>query len=162
MNNKIKILHIIESLSVGGAEKSLIQTVNGLPEFDHLIVALSYPDDLASMITNARILTLGVTTLIGYWKAIFTIKKLIKKNNINIVHSQLFKSTIVGRLAAGKRIPFVFTLQSMLGEDLFKNSLRARIIERMTCQKRNYLIAVSKEALSDYEKYITVPIKKKS
>ncbi|HMG67696.1 MAG TPA: glycosyltransferase [Chitinophagaceae bacterium] len=156
-----KILHIIESLGIGGAERSLIQMVNGLSEFDHIVVVLARPNDLAVQITNGKVINLGVTSFWGYLRAILRIRKLIKENSVTIVHAQLFKSTIVGRLAAGRKYPFVFTLQSMLGEDLFRKSFPARVLERLTCRPSNFLIAVSNEALHDYEKYISRPKEKR-
>lgn len=135
--------------------------VNGLSGFDHLVVVLARPNDLAVEINNGKVINLEVTSFWGYLKAIFRIRRLVKENSVAIVHAQLFKSTIVGRLAVGRKYPFVFTLQSMLGEDLFRKSFPARILERLTCLRSNYLIAVSNEALNDYEKYISRPMEKR-
>ena len=46
-----KILHIIDSLEVGGAERLLVDTVNGLEEFDHHVISLS---DKASLRTSLK------------------------------------------------------------------------------------------------------------
>ena len=50
---KTNVLHIIDTLGVGGAEKILVGTVNGLPGFQHHVVYLSGSDEMAENLTAA-------------------------------------------------------------------------------------------------------------
>lgn len=153
---KITILHVIETIGVGGAEKALVQTVNGIPEYNHIIATLFEPDGLKEKLKEAKLIKLNATSLWGKLKAVRKLRKIIKEESVDIVHAQLFHSTIVGRLAAHNKLPFVFTIQSMLGEDLFNKDFISRTIEKLTYSKRNYLIAVSQSALDDYKKHISI------
>jgi L-malate glycosyltransferase len=155
MNRKITILHVIESLGLGGAEKAVVQAVNGNPEYRHIVAILHGPDVLKSQLKEAPFLNLEAVSVFDRVKAVSKLRKTILENKVDIVHAQLFNSTIVGRMASRGICPFVFTLQSMLGEDLFKKNYIARMVEKFTYSEGNYIIAVSNEALSDYRKYIS-------
>lgn len=154
MEKKITILHVIESLGVGGAEKSLVQAVNGMPGYRHIVAILHEPDTLKEKLTDARVINLGADSIWQRWKAVKQLEQVIDAEQVDLVHAQLFNSTLAGRMASRGKIPFVFTLQSMLGEDLFKKDIISRYMEKITYSKKNYLIAVSNEALNDYKKYI--------
>src|SRR5690348_16951677 len=147
MEKRITILHAIESLSVGGAEKSLVQNVNRLPQYRNIVVTLHGPNMLASELKDAKVINLNCQTLIEGLRAVPRLRKVLAEEQVDLVHAQLFKSSLIARLAAGKKYPFVFTLQSMLGKDLFKKNVIARIMERLSYSKENFIIAVSKEAL---------------
>lgn len=156
MDNKKTIVHVIESLALGGAEKSLVQNVNAMPEYRNIVVILNKPDVLKNSLTNAKLINLNSATFFQRYKAIKKLRKIIVAEKADLVHAQLFNSTLVARMASKYKVPFVFTLQSMLGEDLFKKDFISRMMEKLTYSKKNYIIAVSNEALYDYEKYIKV------
>jgi glycosyltransferase involved in cell wall biosynthesis len=156
MEKRITILHVIETLGLGGAEKSLVQNINRLPQYRHIVVILHGSDVLRSQLKDAKLINLNCNTLPEEIRAVSRLRKLLAEEQVDLVHAQLFKSSLIARLAAGKKYPFVFTLQSMLGEDLFKRNVVARMMERLSYSKRNYIIAVSKEALGDYKKYIPI------
>ncbi len=155
MNQKITVLHLIETLGLGGAEKSLVQAINGMPDYNHIVVILHEPDTLKVELRDVEIINLTSYSFFQRLKAVNRVKKIIQKKKIDLVHAQLFNSTLIGRLASRRKTPFVFTLQSMLGEDLFKKNPFARFLERTTYSRSDYLIAVSNEALNDYKKYVT-------
>lgn len=154
MNRKITVLHVIETLGLGGAEKAVVQAVNNNPDYRHIVAILHGPEVLKSQLKDATFINLNAASVFGRVKAISKLKRAILENNVDIVHAQLFSSTIVGRMASRGVCPFVFTLQSMLGEDLFKKNYMARMVEKFTLSRNDYIIAVSNEALKDYRKYI--------
>ena len=156
MGDKLRILHIIESLGVGGAEKSLVQTIKGLPNYHHVITILHNPDTLKHQLQDIEVINLNSVSTWQKFQSIKTIKKILREKKIDLVHAQLFYSTLIGRLACKKTHPFIFTLQSMLGEDLFKKNRVARFLEKSSYAQKNYVIAVSAAALADYKKYINV------
>lgn len=154
MEKRITILFVIESLGVGGAEKALVQTVNSMPQFRKIVVILHAPDILRTHLTDAELINLNCHSISDRVKAVRHLRKIIKNEKVDLVHAQLFNSSLVARLASRGTTPFVFTLQSMLGEDLFQKNIVARLAERFTYSHDNYIIAVSQEALNDYKKYI--------
>jgi glycosyltransferase involved in cell wall biosynthesis len=154
--NKLRILHIIESLGIGGAEKSLVQIVTGLSNYHHVVAILHSPDTLSNKLENIEIINLNSVSAWQKFRSIKKIRRIVKEKKIDLVHAQLFYSTLIGRVACQKSHPFIFTLQSMLGEDLLKKNRVARFLERKSYARENYVIAVSAAALNDYKKYVDV------
>ena len=154
MEVKKTVLHIIESLGVGGAEKAMVQTVNAMPQFNQVVAILHGPETLKSQLNNVKFFNLNCHSVADRFKAVRELKKIIRDDKVDLVHAQLFNSSLLGRIASRGNTPFLFTLQSMLGEDLFKNNFIARMAEKLTYSPKNHIIAVSQEALNDYKKYI--------
>ena len=48
---KGRILHVIDSLALGGAEKLLVSMINGLQDYEHHVMVLRGPDTLRHEIT---------------------------------------------------------------------------------------------------------------
>lgn len=153
--DKIKILHIIDTLSVGGAEKILVSTINGLPEFEHHLIYLASPDDLLGEVNKeCRVLKLKWRSRFSFINDIFIIRKYIKENQISIVHSHLFIATIIARLATPADVKFFTTIHNRPSKSYLKNRPLFRLFEKITYKRRHKLIAVSKTVLDDYNECI--------
>src|SRR5579885_2311887 len=149
--DKIKVLHVIDTLGVGGAERILISTINSLPEFEHHLIYLAGPDDLLTEVNqDCRVLKLKWRSRFSFIKDIFVIRKYIRENQINIIHSHLFIATIITRLAAPRHVKFFTTLHNRPSKSYFNNRPVFKLIEKITYRKRHHLIAVSRTVLDDF------------
>jgi glycosyltransferase involved in cell wall biosynthesis len=115
---KIKILHIIESLASGGAEKLLTYSLKHVDKnkFSIKVVCLEPLLDLKKELENSGIpvICLNVRNLYHWYCAVPRLLLLIIKEKPDIVHTQLFFANIYGRIAsriAGVR-NIVTTLQN--------------------------------------------------
>lgn len=154
---KVKILHVIDTLGVGGAEKLVVAAINNLPELEHHLVYLASPDDLLKEINKeCKVFKLKWRSKFSFISDIFLIRKYIKENQINIVHSHLFISTLIARLACPQSIPLFFTIHNRPSKSYFKNRPLFRLFERLTYKKRHKAIAVSKTVLDDYNECIGI------
>jgi len=152
-----KLLHIIESLGVGGAERLLAGIINGLDDYEHHLVILNEPDSLRAAITaNYSFLNLGVKTRGNFIRAIGKVKKYIKENRIDIVHAHLYKANILSRLATPRNVPLFNSIHSISSLAAYKGNRLTLYIERFTYRKRHHLVSVSKEVLADFEKYVGI------
>jgi glycosyltransferase involved in cell wall biosynthesis len=150
------ILHTIDSLSAGGAEILLKNTVAELKEFRHIIVYLNHPDTLARDFEgDVSFFCLGHKRWFDMAVSIKKLNKIIKEAQPAVVHSHLFLSTVVARLAVSKRIPLFTTLHSILSIDAFKKNQASLWLERLTLKKRRTLIAVSRFVLNDYLDHVS-------
>lgn len=153
--NKKRILHIIDSLAVGGAEMLLVNTINSLIDYYHTIVILSNNNDFKDVLflknkNSVNFISKGKT-----FKAIFDLRKILKENRIEIIHSHLFWSTLIARIACiGLNIKFIFSLHTVMSKDSFNNSKLMKWIEKFTYTKNQIVIAVSNTVLNDYDKII--------
>jgi len=151
----MKIVHIIDSLGRGGAETILVGVVNGLSEHENIIITLKPINDFKEQYIGAKIISLYCTPL---WKipiAIFRLKKYLRAIKPDIIHSHLFWSSIVAKLAVAKTDKLFYTNHCIQSFAAFSNRILL-VLEKITYSNRFTLISVSKTVEEDYFKYINV------
>ncbi|MBD3231729.1 glycosyltransferase [Candidatus Dependentiae bacterium] len=157
----MKILHIITSLKIGGAESSLY---NLLQEFikdknDYHFVIYFHDGPNAEKIRKLGIPIFKNEGFLHKYDpyAYFKLKKLIKQINPNLIHSALWSANILARLIAKKlNIPIICDLHSNISYDgLFRTWL-----EKYFLYKADKYIAVSNSAMSGF--YNSVILKEKN
>ncbi|HEX2628164.1 MAG TPA: glycosyltransferase, partial [Chitinophagaceae bacterium] len=100
-----KILHIIDSVSVGGAEKLLVGVINELDGFEHHLMILDEPEALLSSIrVPYKFTNLKIKSKPDFIRAISKAKKYIRENKIDIVHAHLYNSIVLARLATPRGV----------------------------------------------------------
>lgn len=155
---KKNILHIIDNLALGGAETLLVGVVNQLTN-KNIIVTLDNRNEFISPI-NATLYCLNYKNRLDTLAAVLKLRKIIKNEQIDIVHAHLPLSTFIARLACPKNIKFIFSVHNKLSESAFKESPLTYILEKLTYSSRHHAIFVSETARKDYDK--TIGIKGKS
>jgi glycosyltransferase involved in cell wall biosynthesis len=147
------VLHIIDTLGIGGAEKILVGTVNGLPGFQHHVIYLNGSDSMAvSLPANCKIVKLNCRSKFDILRCAFELNKYIRNNNIEIVHSHLFMASLVARLACPKNVKLFTTIHNLPSKNFFAESRIAKWLEKITTRKRHHLIAICHEVFKDYKK----------
>lgn len=155
---KLRILHIIDTLELGGAERLLTDVVKNLPEFTHYVIYMSGKGTLAEELSAyATIIPIYFKSKLDIFSCVRKIRRRIKENQIDIVHSHLVMSTLLARMACPENVPLFSTLHSMVGTRFFgKGKGIQRIVERSFYEKRHCIIAVSRPVLEDYDQAIGV------
>jgi glycosyltransferase involved in cell wall biosynthesis len=155
--SKTNVLHIIDTLGIGGAEKVMIGTVNSLPELQHHVVYLKGSEDLACHLPlSCKIRKLRYQDKIDIFRAAIELRKYIRKNNIRIVHSHLFMATLIARMACPKDVKLFTTIHSLPSKNYFSRSPFAKWMEKITYRKRHHIIAICNEVFDDYNSCIRV------
>ncbi len=100
MAGKKKILHLIQSLNNGGCENMLLRTLPLLGDFEHTIITLKEPGELAPKFSTLDITIIpahcdGFTDITG----IFRLRRLISEVKPDIILTYLFHADMLGRLA---------------------------------------------------------------
>lgn len=99
-----KILHVIDDLGLGGAQRQLVELLKGLKQKNYPleVIALSTEKtDYAQAIRDLGIrLTLVPQSGKWSWSAFFTLKKEIGESRPDIVQTWLFTADLYGRIAA--------------------------------------------------------------
>jgi glycosyltransferase involved in cell wall biosynthesis len=123
MAKPLDVLHVTETLAHGGAEQNLLSILRRLPRdrFRHHLAWL-YDDDVLLEAFRPH-----VTSLIplhagrGLGLAVTTVRliKWMRQNRPDVVHTQLIRAEIVGRVAAfaAGRLPVVTTWQNTFYDD---------------------------------------------
>lgn len=128
MNNKIKILYLITGLTPGGAELTLKNIIVNLNQdiFEISLCSITNTRDILHLIQKKinAIYFLGAKSFLNTLKAIFKLRKILKKENPDILHCFMFHSNIIGRLAAiGYRCKIISSIRTKLINNKFGNFL---------------------------------------
>jgi glycosyltransferase involved in cell wall biosynthesis len=153
---KKTIIHVIDSLGIGGAEVLLRTSLSVMPQYRHIVCYLTPPHDLAPSLEADKIYFLDLRRNFDFIKCALKLRKIIVREKAVLVHAHLLKSTWVSRLASWKKTPLIFTIHNVLSEDSFKINRLSYYIEKHTYKKSQSIISVSKGALYDYEKWIGI------
>jgi glycosyltransferase involved in cell wall biosynthesis len=151
----MKIIHCIDSLSVGGAEILLRNTIRSLPQFRHIVVYLRQPDTLKNeMPEQTEFYCLDFKGWGDFFRAVRDLKKIIHIHEPALIHSHLFYGTLIARRAAGTKTPLVCSLHSIFSIDAFEKNKLSVWAERFTLKNRHTLVSVSQYVLTDYLKTV--------
>ncbi len=152
-----KILHIIDSLELGGAEFLVANTIPYLTNYEHIVVHLSGSNEWKDELDSIPVINLDYTGKASIFKTVKRLKKIIEDHNIDYVHAHLYWSTIIARLATrkSKKVErFFFSLHTIMSLDSFNQSKIMLWLEKLTYKKKHCVIAVSETVLKDYDKVV--------
>jgi glycosyltransferase involved in cell wall biosynthesis len=150
-----KLLHIIESLGVGGAEQLVVGIINGLDGYEHHLIILNEPDHLRAHISKEHFyLNLRIETKWDLVMAVKKVKRYIREHKIEIVHSHLYRANILSRLAVPDGIPVFNSIHAISSLAAYNGNKLTLHLEKLTYRKRQHIVAVSREVLNDFIKYV--------
>jgi glycosyltransferase involved in cell wall biosynthesis len=150
----MKIVHVIDNLTLGGAETLLYATIKKLSFAEHHIIILNEKIQIAGVDEVATIHCLhhaGWHTLLSTCRKM---RKLVFTLRPEIIHSHLFLSSFITRLALGRKYSIIYTIHNLYSATVF-TKLHSRWMEKLIYNDRHVLVAVSQYVLEDYKKTIT-------
>ena len=154
---KKTVLHIIDNLGRGGAETMLVIVVKQLSEYNNIIVTLYPENEFGDEVQYDKIFCLNLKSKLFTPVAAVQLRKIIKENNVNIVHSHLFWSSVVARMGVPKKIPLLTTIHAFVASSIEYQPWRMKMIEKLTYKiRKSIIIAVAKGALEEYFNFINV------
>ncbi|HCJ65944.1 MAG TPA: hypothetical protein DHV62_01105, partial [Elusimicrobia bacterium] len=110
---KPKILHLITSLNIGGTERNLLTILQFLKEkYDFSVVYLKERGKIAEEIEK-----LGIPL---FKFNFFSLYKYLRKNEINILHTHLYRANILGRIVGKIVRPRQIIISSQRAIDAWK------------------------------------------
>ena len=152
---KKTIIHFIYNLARGGAETMLVQDVNALTEYDHMIVTLQNDNHFIGELKNSNVVCLNCPSPFSLLKAIWKFKKKIKSWKPDLVHSHLILPNYIARCSVPNKIPLITTIHNSLTHDFDYKKWRIRFLDLLTFSlRRSIIIGVSKIALSEYINFL--------
>ena len=152
---KKTILHIIHNLGRGGAETMLVKVVKELPEYNNIIVTLFPQNHFGEELKCDRYYSLNLRGIFELPLAISRLKKIIRENKVDIVHSHLLWPTVLARLATPRRIPLVTTIHAFIASSVEYKIPYIRWIDKITYRVRpSAIITVAKGALDEYFSFL--------
>ena len=156
----INVLYVIWSLGLGGAEQVVINLAKGLDRnrFQPFICCLNDEGQFAESVKSAgiKVFTLNKNRGIDF-SVVSKLVRIIRENNIQIVHTHLWGANFWGRIAANvAKVPVVVTEHNL---DVWKSPLHF-MIDRFLFRKTDCFIAVSETVGEFYSKKLGVSTEK--
>jgi hypothetical protein len=96
---KIKVVYLIDTLMVGGAEKSLTDIAINNQDVESIFITIYQGNELAPLLekNNIKVYQLNNTFRYGFSKVVNQLIPLIAEIKPDIIHSTLFRADIVAR-----------------------------------------------------------------
>ncbi|HEX7905925.1 MAG TPA: glycosyltransferase [Chitinophagaceae bacterium] len=150
-----KLLHIIDSLAVGGAEKLLVGIINGLEQYEHHLILLKGPEILLPQLRqDLSFNNLQCHSFAQLFTKIPVVKKYIREHKIDIVHSHLYESNLLARLSTPRSVSLVNSIHAISSLASYKVNRMSLYMEKLTYKKRHVVVAVSKTVLEDFDEWV--------
>lgn len=139
------ILHIIDSLGIGGAETLLKGTIPALKDYRHVIVYLYASAESEKELANYPKICLNFNGKVDFIKSVLRLRKIIKECKATLVHSHLYWGTMLSRFALPKGVSLVSSYHSLLYDPLNKAqySYKMLLLDKFSYKKRYHSIFVS-------------------
>lgn len=150
----MKILHVISSLKIGGAETALYNFLEAVQsKGNEHIVAFFHDGPYREKIEALGIKTYCIKGWLYHYDpgAYFYLKKLVLSFKPNVIHSALWSANILSRLVASHcRISVICDLHgNCVDEGRFRN-----LLDRLTANKAFAIVAVSNTVHDAYKHHI--------
>lgn len=159
---KLRVLHLITRLPVGGAERLLVDIARGLDpqRFTSVACCIQERGELAGELEASGIAVHSLERMRTKrfdWRAIGDLARLMREQRIDVVHSHLYHANLYGRLAARRaRVPAVATVHNTYA----KRKLHRELLNRWLAHISAKVIAVSEDVRSDLMRHDGIPPQK--
>lgn len=165
----MKILYIIDSFQVGGAEKSLLDISSHLVGAEVVVCGVYKRDDLLHEFKSNGIPSyhLKIEGKYSWLKAFKEVCKIVEKEKPDIIHATLFRSCILSRIIGQKySLPIINSIVSdSYGVERTSSMQTLRrvkhyytyLLDRLTARKVNLFISNSEAIKKSYSFHLSVP-----
>lgn len=172
MEKKRIVLFLIDTLTTGGAEKSLLEIARGMEAFEPVFCTVFNRNmDLEQDFERAGIRLYSLELLSGSWwiKGPVRLRKLLKELNPAVIHATLFTSEVISRLTPRGRIPlinsFVNDSYSPVRYSGISSLARAKLmlyqlIDRLTAFRCDHFVSITNAIVETNRKALKVPTHK--
>jgi glycosyltransferase involved in cell wall biosynthesis len=154
----LKVLHLIDSLPVGGAETLLIDSLNELsatfPDDEHHLATVYQGGPLLERFVNARTryLNLGFSASRAL-PAIWRLRRFIQDRGIQIVHAHLYKASMLARPGLPGGVKLVSTYHTTFHDPASIDfSWKRLLIDRLSYRRCYRFIFVADSVEQDHRK----------
>jgi glycosyltransferase involved in cell wall biosynthesis len=154
------ILHLVESIEIGGIEKLLKNTVPLLNGYQHIICYFNSDKKYEVDFTGCQVVCLNHNHHCNIIRTVYRLRKLYKTYGVDIVHAHHFWPSIIGRLSKISHIKLITSFHSIMSKDAFEKSIYALYLEKFTASINDKIIFVSHSVREDY--FTRIKYKKKS
>lgn len=152
---KKTIVHVIENFGRGGAETMLMQVLPQLKDYNNIIVTFSNLNHFQEPVECSKQYNLEVKSLLQLPLAVVKLKKIIKSNNADIVHSHLYWPTFLARLSVPSNVILVTTVHNYIASVPHYQKWYMRFLDKVSYKyKKSVIVGVSEGARKEYFEFL--------
>ncbi|TRO65109.1 glycosyltransferase [Christiangramia sabulilitoris] len=163
-----KILYLIDTLEIGGAETSILEIASRLKEWQPFVISIYKGNTLKSRFENEgiKVYTLNLEDKFGIIPGLKEIGSIIEKENPDLIHATLFRAEQFSRILGPKyNIPVLnsFVNDSYSSERFsslnFKETLALnfyRFIDRITARRANRFMSITNAIIPSNSKALGI------
>lgn len=143
---KVKIVHIIIGLNVGGAEMMLYRLVTDDTEnelLEHIVISLTNSGPVGKLLKNSNITVYAVrlNSIYSSFKVFFRLRRILLTQRPDIVHTWMYHADLLGGLAA-RSVGIDRVVWCVRSTDIsIGSSLITRLIKRSCAKLSHYIPA---------------------
>ena len=142
-------------LGRGGAETMLVRVIKELPEYNNIVLEMYGENSFGNELECDKYISMNLKSIFSLPIAIIKLIKIIKENNVDLVHTHLLWPTVVARIATPKKIPLLTTIHTSALTSIDYKHWYIRVIDKVTYRiRKSIIIAVSKSTLKEYFAYL--------
>lgn len=169
----VSVLHLIEDLGSGGAERLLFVNLSHLDRrsFDGIVCHLyDRAQHWRQPILNLGypVMSLNMTSIRDLPRGIVRLSRLLKRHPVDVIHTHLYGANFVGRIAGAiAKVPVVSSLHNpdyeptIFTDNTTLSPAKLRVIrwlDRMSCRlARPAFVAVSRYVKQSAERHLGIP-----
>lgn len=167
---RVKVLHVITHLAVGGALDNTLLTVKGLSRERYQVDLAAGPlpeeegySDWHERSVDSADELISIPDLqraphpVADWKAFHQLYKLIKERGYDVVHTHCSKAGVLGRMAARKaKAPVIIHTAHAFGSQVERTDNKSFLRQMMSRMKERTFIQAERYAGSIADRLITV------
>ncbi len=156
---KKTILYIIDSLERGGAEVLLVSSLKEVrSHFNIIFVTLREQNAFSEdELFYDKMFCLGMASKKDVPRCARELRQLISEYKVDLVHSTLYWSVIIARLACRSNTRHVFSLATIMSSGMYNYkwySGYTRLLDKLTYKKNQVVISPTMEVLNDFDNTI--------
>lgn len=154
-NEKKTILHIIQNFGRGGAETAVMGVLKQLTDYNNIVVTLDPLNEFGEAPPCEAYYCLNLKSYYYFPLAIPKLRRIIRRHRVDLVHSQLYWSTVIARFGTPSRIPLVTSIQASLTNSVEYKKKWIGDLDRFSYHHRpSYILGVSQHTLDDYFNFL--------
>jgi sugar transferase (PEP-CTERM/EpsH1 system associated) len=148
------VLHLVHRLTFGGAERVLVNYVNGSRIHHHVVCSFFPPDSFADEIVNPDVQIVCLDKKNGNDpRAPLRLVKICRQYNVDVIHCQGWGTYLEGLICAKllqRKVKFVFAFHGKTITDLGRMPRRRIIAQKLGAMAGDAVITPSREMRRDY------------
>lgn len=129
----------------------LVRVLKELPEYRNIVVTLHNKNNFGTELQCDELICMNKPSLLSLVSSAMQLKKIIRKYEVDMVHSHLPQCNFIARLAVPENIPLVTTIHTSVATASGYKKWYIRALDRFTYRiKKSFIIGVSEGAMKDY------------